>query len=150
MNDRRHRTTALLVCAAALSASCSERLTERDFYDPRNRCSPIVAYLEPPGQARFRLYDSSTGRNFDLWCTCTTHEQWLGEDEAFTQWVSEMSYEACLEFVEREGYDPADSTCEAYYEDGYWESNLGLAEDDISAEPEFCETADAPSGCGVD
>lgn len=149
MNLRRNMTLLAVACTS-LSASCSERQLARDVEEPRIRCAPIVAHIELPGEDSFRLYDSNTGLNFDRWCTCTTHEQWLGEDEPFLEWVNEMSYEACLEFVEREGYDPAYSSCLTYYEDGYWTLAFGIAEHSVVEDPEFCEPYNEPAGCGVE
>ena len=147
----RHRRPSLLVVAllvgAGLSASCSERLVERDIYDPRIRCALLITHIEEPGQERFRLEDSETGLSYDLWCTCTTHEEWL-DDEEFRVWVNEMAYEACVEFVEREGYDPEHSTCLASYDEGYWTEAFGVADYNAGEEPRFCEGE--PVGCGVE
>ena len=147
MTRRRRALLTALLLSAGLSASCSERLAERDPLDPRIRCAPLIAYIDVPGQERFRLEDSETGLSYDLWCTCTTHEEFL-YDEEFREWVSEMAYDACLEFVEREGYDPEHSSCTESYEEGYWDHAFGLAEHDISEDPAFCEGE--PVGCGVE
>ena len=146
MTRRRSLLTALLL-STGLSASCSERLAERDPEDPRIRCAPLIVHIEAPGQERFRLDDSETGLSHDLWCTCTTQDEFL-YDEEFREWVSEMAYAACLEFVEREGYDPAHSSCTESYDEGYWDHAFGLADYDATKEPRFCEGE--PVGCGVE
>ena len=139
-----------LILGAGLSASCTQRLVERDPFDPRMRCAIIIAYVEEPGQERFRLLNSQTDLLHDQWCTCTTHEEWetWPLDEEFAAWVQYMAYEACLDFVTREGYDPAHSDCLETYESGFW--SFGLAMDDISEDPAFCDAGEPPPGCGIE
>ena len=144
----KHRRSSIFIGALVLSASCSERLAERDIYEPRIRCALLITHIEEPGQERFRLDDSETGLSYDLWCTCTTHEEFL-YDEEFRVWGNEMAYDACIEFVEREGYGPEHSTCQASYEEGYWIDNFGLADHNAGEQPRFCE-GDEPVGCGVE
>ena len=92
-----------------------------------------------------RLQDSQTGEFHDTMCTCTTHEEFL--DAEYRSLMNELSYDACVEFVEREGYAVEDSSCVEDYEAGYWALGFGHGEYELSGEPEFCDSA--PVGCGA-
>ena len=123
---RHHRSllfTALLL-STGLSASCSERLTERDPEDPRIRCALLITYIEEPGGQRFRLHSSETGLSHDQWCTCTTHEEFLDPD--YRLMINDLAYEACVDFVAREGNDLAYSTCLESHEASEWAEAFGF------------------------
>ena len=142
------RRAGLLVAALLVGAmsSCAERQVERDIYDPRIRCALIITHIETGGE-RFRLHDSITGKSYGTMCTCTTHEELFDPD--FRLMINEMSYDACVEFVEREGYAVEDSTCLEDYEAEYWAVAFGHAEGDPNGEPEFCDSMSV-GGCGVE
>jgi len=142
MTTTAHPWRLCLIGFAAL-LSCVDRQLEPDPDAPRVRCAMIVAYITVDGET-FRLQDSRTGEAQVMACTCTTSEQ-LG-DLDFRELINELGYDACVEFVAREGYAVEDSSCIDDYETGYFGRNFGYGEDPAEA-PAYCESATI--GCGV-
>jgi len=108
---------AVLLASATLSASCSERLGdyEHEPDDPRLACAPISVEVQGPNGGVMWLLDENY--EHDWWCTCVPEDE---IDDELREWVNERAYVACVEFVERLGYDPELSTCGEFYDEGRW------------------------------
>lgn len=140
------RLRGLLLVGFVASLSCGERLVEGETDERRHYCTPIVAYIEEPGGERFRLLNSETGVTQDWWCFCA---EAADVDEEFREWANEEGYQACLAFVEREGYNVEHSDCQENYETGLFGAAYGQNRYDIDAEAPYCDELDESVGCAV-